>query len=458
MKRTGRTIVGVAAACAVVALVFAATATGVGTRNSASGLGSQYDVSKAGNVTLTLWWLGNQEVPGIEKWMAQTIAAYHRLHPNVTVKTVVDSTDTWTQTQTTACKVGKGPDIWYNWAGTWSLEQAWPGCTVPNEAVLSPTDIGRDPNVAETVYSGQSWHYPLYRFVYPIVYNKTLFKKAGLDTNNPPRTWAQFVAACKKLKAAGTTPIVVGLKDGFGGEILGSGTFQKQIFSDYQKQLIQMVINGDFTTPAWKSWIAKVAEIKPYFNNDVNSITFGDGLARFQNGTAAMVFGTPGVQTTIRDAVKAGMKLGVMKPPVFGSSAYADSLVNTSAGFQVPTWSSHKQVAGNFMDFMHTPDRLKALYAQTGVFPADKAWNTTQATSPTDKLMLKWLAQKGNVYWAADYYPTDLDVNGNFVIFQGILGGKMTVDAAAKTYEDVITKWRKLHGPLLQNYQKWLKK
>jgi raffinose/stachyose/melibiose transport system substrate-binding protein len=70
--------------------------------------------------------------------------------------------------------------------------------------------------------------------------------------------------------------------------------------------------------------------------------------------------------------------------------------------------------------------------------------------------MLRWLAQKGNVYWAADYYPTDFDVNGNFVVFQGVLGGKMTVDQAAKTFQNVITKWRQLHKAELANYKKWM--
>ena len=31
-----------------------------------------------------------------------------------------------------------------------------------------------------------------------------------------------------------------------------------------------------------KSWIEKAAELKPYVNNDVNSLNFGDGLAKFQ--------------------------------------------------------------------------------------------------------------------------------------------------------------------------------
>jgi raffinose/stachyose/melibiose transport system substrate-binding protein len=452
MKGMHRAVL-VAAAVAAIAVGTAVAST---TRPTSEGLGSQYDVSKAGKVTLTLWWLGNQEVPGIEKWMAETIAKYHALHPNVTVKTVVESTDTWTSTQKTACKGKSGPDIWYNWAGTWSLEQVWSGCTVPNEDVLSASDIAHVQNVAETRWSGHTWMYPLYRFIYPVVYNQTLFKKAGLNPAKPPTTWAQFVAACKKLQASGVTPIALGLKDGFGGEILGSATFQKQLFSNYN-DLVKLVVDGNFTSSFWTSWIQRLWQLKPYFNKDVNSITFGDGLGRFQTGKAAMVFGTPGVQATIADMTKAGKKISVMKPPVFGKGAYANSLANTGNGFQVTSWSKNKQVAGNFLAFMHSPARLTALYAQTGNFPADNRWKASQATRPTDKLMLSWLAQK-NVNYPANYYPTDFDVNGNFVVFQGILGGKMTVSGAAKTYQNVITKWRKLHGAELRNYEKWIGK
>jgi raffinose/stachyose/melibiose transport system substrate-binding protein len=441
------------ALCAVTCVSVASAST---TAASADGLGSSYDVSKAGKLTLTMWWLGDQEVPGIQAWMKKVIASYEKLYPNVTIKSVVQSTGTWTQTQHIACQGKSGPDLWYNWAGTWSLEQAWQGCTVPNEAVLSPSDIAHDTNVSESTWQGKSWNYPLYRFVYPIVYNKALFKKAGLDPTKPPTTWAAFIAACKKLQAAGVQPITLGLKDGFGGEILGSATFQKQIFSNYD-DLIKMTVDGNFSTPAWTSWITKAAALKPFVNNDVNSLNFGDGLARFQSGKAAMVFGTPGVQGTISTMVKAGKSIGVMKPPVFGTGAYANSLVNTGNGFQTTSWSKHPQVAGSFMAFMHTPANLTSLYAMTGNFPSDNRWSSASVTSPTDKTMLAWLKQK-NVNYPANYYPTDVDTNGNFVVFQGLLGGNMTVPQAVKTYQSVITKWEKLHGSEVANYKSWLSK
>lgn len=43
-----------------------------------------------------------------------------------------------------------------------------------------------------------------------MVYNKKLFKKAGLDPDKPPQTWEEFVADCEKLNAAGIQGLVSG--------------------------------------------------------------------------------------------------------------------------------------------------------------------------------------------------------------------------------------------------------
>ena len=67
-----------------------------------------------------------------------------------------------------------------------------------------------------------------------------------------------------------------------------------------------------------------------------------------------------------------------------------------------------------------------------------------------------WL-HENVTYYSANYYPIDLDANANFVTFQGILGGDMTADQAADTYQDVITKWRSVHAADIENYKAWLK-
>jgi raffinose/stachyose/melibiose transport system substrate-binding protein len=423
-----------------------------GTAARADGLGSSYDPAGAGAAKLTIWWLGNQEVPGIEVWMKDSVAAYEKLHPNVTVQTVLQSTDTYTTTQATACRGGSGPDLWYNWAGIWSLEQVWNGCIVPNEEALSVEDLKAVPTISASTWKGQSWLYPMDARVYPILYNKTLFNKAGLDPSHPPERWDDFIAAAAKLKQAEIDPLAVGLKDGFGGEMLASA-FQAQVYS--VPELLHMVIDGDFASAKWKSWITKLGELKPYFNSDTTSINFADGLARFQQGRAAMVFAAPGFQQTIIDMVKSGMDIGVMKVPLFGKETDAAKIYEDTPGFQVTTFAKNKPLAGNFLAFLHSQNRMNALYDTVGDLPNDSRWDTSQISRPTDKRLVAWM-NDGVTFYRANFYPTDLDVNGNFVVLQGILGGSMTIDQAANTYQNVITKWRSLHDDELANYKSWL--
>lgn len=52
------------------------------------------------------------------------------------------------------------------------------------------------------------------------LYNKELFKKAGLDPDNPPKTWNEFLEYGKKLKEAGITPFATGIGTWVGFSLL----------------------------------------------------------------------------------------------------------------------------------------------------------------------------------------------------------------------------------------------
>jgi ABC-type glycerol-3-phosphate transport system substrate-binding protein len=433
-----------------------ATTSGGGQTQTSSGLGSEYDLASAGDISLKLWWLGDLEVPGIEAWMKDMVTKFEAQYPNVKVETTTYDTNTWVQTQQTSCQSKSGPDIWYNWSGTWSLEPAWKGCTVPNEDVFAPADIEANPSTQETLWQGKTWVFPLYKFVYPVVVNLDLIKQAGLDPNSPPQTWDDFVAALQKIKAAGITPIALGLKDGFGAEIAAAGQLERQPISS-PDDIKKLTIDGDITTdPGWNEWLGKLFQLKPYFNADANSLTFAEGLALWQNKKTAMVFGAPGVQSVIADAQKNGINVGLLTTPPFGSGAWANGLANTGNGFQVTQWSEHKEAAGAFLAWLQQPDNLQALYTATGTFPTSTNWDSSQVTSATDQEMLQWLSDNNSIWWTANYTPVDIDTNCRFVIFQKMMAGETDEAGAAKTCQDALTKWRKANPAALQNYQSWL--
>ena len=81
----------------------------------------------SGPIHLTMWWWGQQEAPGASAWLAQTIAAYHKLHPNVTISTVLQTTNGLIPAFDAAAKAGQGPDIEYFWGGIYSQEPGWAG-------------------------------------------------------------------------------------------------------------------------------------------------------------------------------------------------------------------------------------------------------------------------------------------------------------------------------------------
>ncbi len=61
---------------------------------------------------------------------------------------------------------------------------------------------GQDPRrlPAETFWDGKQWGFPFYEINTAFAYNKKMFARAGLDPENPPTTWDDFVAALTALK------------------------------------------------------------------------------------------------------------------------------------------------------------------------------------------------------------------------------------------------------------------
>ena len=69
--------------------------------------------------------------------------------------------------------------------------------------------------------------------------------------SKPPTNWSQFLAACKKLQAAGITPLALGLKDGFGGEILGSA---ERFYPGRLPELLPAFLAGEAIDEPFEFW------------------------------------------------------------------------------------------------------------------------------------------------------------------------------------------------------------
>ena len=116
---------------------------------------------------------------------AQTIKLYQKKHPNVTIKTVLQTTNGLVPAKAAAA-AKKGPDIQYFWGGIWSLEDAWAGSTKPVSDYIPRSELRHYLNASEDTYNGKVWTAPWYvQPSFPVLYRKDVLAKAGV---NPPQT------------------------------------------------------------------------------------------------------------------------------------------------------------------------------------------------------------------------------------------------------------------------------
>src|SRR5260370_38872360 len=171
----------------------AALALGAGTAGgSAPAGGTASKAFPTGPVNLTMWWWGEQEAAGGEGWRAQTIALYHKKHPNVTIKTVLETTNGLVPAFKAAAAAKKGPDLQYFWGGIWSLEDAWAGSTKPVSDYIPAAELKHYLNTAQDTYNGKVWTARWYvQPSLPGLYPQHLLAKAGVA---PPRTSTHLLA------------------------------------------------------------------------------------------------------------------------------------------------------------------------------------------------------------------------------------------------------------------------
>ncbi|ONO90906.1 sugar ABC transporter substrate-binding protein, partial [Burkholderia cenocepacia] len=138
-----------------------------------------------------------------------TIEAFHKAHPDIDVKPTFVDEEAY-KVQLPAWLTTVAPDV-VNWhAGERMAYYAKRGLF--EDLSGDWTKNGWDAMYASTrgasSYNGKQYAAPTVYYSWGLFYRKDLFRKVGIA--DEPKTWDQFLDACKKLKAAGITPIAIG--------------------------------------------------------------------------------------------------------------------------------------------------------------------------------------------------------------------------------------------------------
>lgn len=166
------------------------------------------------------WWHISTQAEQAE-FFQQVADEYMAAHPEAKISIVVIENEAYKQRLAAMMQAGAPPDIFQGWGGGVLNAYADGGLlgdfSAEWEGEWAESITAR--SVVESLFTrnGAVYGIPWNWGGVGIFYNKDLFAQAGLDPENPPATWDEFVAAIEALKAAGIAPITVGQKDRWPG-------------------------------------------------------------------------------------------------------------------------------------------------------------------------------------------------------------------------------------------------
>jgi ABC-type glycerol-3-phosphate transport system substrate-binding protein len=401
-----------------------------------------------------MWWWGQQEAVGIQKWVQDTIAKFKEENGS-TINPTLMSTSNVIPQFTNAAAAGKPPDVQFLFNGIYHMENVWLGYIEPLDGLVSDDVLKNSGATKLSVFDGKQYRVGFYSIGFGIAYNKDLFDKAGLDADNPPQEWDAFMDACDKLKSSGVQPIGGGVKDGFFGEWYLVNTLTQNL--DSAADALNLFIgNLDWRDPKYHEHWVKLEDLTKagYINDDINSLELYQGIALLQTKKAAMALDTtPDIPNNQKQL--GADNVGYFVMPKFGTGTMAGIPVLDTQGFGIPAKGSDHDVAAAFLEFMHSPDRVQAMWTLSKQIPANTTFDASVVDVPLIKeVQEKWVAGDHNVY-IADLMPTKFWTDAMFVASQKILAGDMTGEEAGNLAHDVAETWKKQNPDMVDNYTKW---
>ncbi|MBZ0299566.1 MAG: substrate-binding domain-containing protein [Anaerolineae bacterium] len=400
---------------------------------------------------LVMWWWGEQELPGLQAWVDDTVAAY----TGAKVSAMLQNTDVVISQFQTAAAANEAPDVQFLWNGIYHMESVWFGYLAPLNGLVDQAVLDRSGATRLSFYQGDQYRIGWYPLPMIWEYNKDVFDAAGLDADNPPKTWDALLDACDKIKTSGVDPIGGGVQDGFWGEwYLGHALAQSL---DSPSEALDLFIGDlDFREPKYHEFWVRLEELKTsgFLNDSMSSLELYPGIDLVVTGQLGM---SESIGTRVpADNDTLNGRVGVMTMPVFGTGALAGKPILDSQGLGISSQTEQKEQAAAFLEFMHAPEQLAKFWELTHWMPADSTWDSSVIDAPiVQQLWDGWVTSADSIPYIPNLMPAQFWTDAMFVASQEIIAGTMTGEAAGDLAARVVQEWRDFNPDLVENYQKW---
>lgn len=261
-----------------------------------------------------------------------------------------------------------------------------------------------------------------------ILYNKDLLAKIGFS--EPPATWTDFLALCKKLKDAGLTPFY---EPGDGIPV----SLAALLGIENQK------LNGAMDADIWagkatfaQTWTQPLTKWSRLFSEGLESrsvagLTGDQVITEFEKGSVAMI-GTGSWALGGIQAAAPNLKLSFMAVPGDSSSYWAGAVF---PGYAINAKTTHLAAAEKFVEFLQSKEGV-AVYQR-----ATASITTTKDYTPTLDPALSTMApqvRESNFYLPQVAWPKNSAAMSTEAtsLLQQLIQGQTTPAKVASALDD----------------------
>lgn len=293
------------------------------------------------------------------------------------------------------------------------------------------------------VKDGKVYGMPLALEGWGFIYNKELFRKAGIP--DVPKTLTQLREAAEKLEAAGIQPFENGYAEWWiiGNHLLNVAFAQQPDPSAF----IDAVKSGEETlvgNPTLAEWIDLVDLTVRYGQDNALQTDYNTQVTNFAAGRAAMM--QQGVWTQLQlDKLNPNLDIGFLPMPINDDAEAMDKLQIGVANYWVVLRSSRvKKEAKAFLDWLASSEAGRRFMEDAKLIPAIEGVPVAEERlGPLAADLLKALREGRTLPWMWQRYPGyEADTSRMAAQIQAYIGGSIDRKRLVREFQSIWDDWK----------------
>ena len=303
-----------------------------------------------------------------------------------------------------ALRTGTGPDMWFGPSAAEVVPQGWAAnvgdlLDDASKAAYAPYLEGK----YDYIYDGQVMGLPSATVTVRLVYNKTLFKAAGLDPENPPKTYSEVQAAADAITASAN-----GAAWGYALPMAMDGALINYVEPGVTGGNPDLTNYGGFNVKTGKFDMLAYEPAIALFRGLIASGAMYPGVgtlerdamrAAFAAGKLGMYIGNSLEVGVMNNQLKTTVDWGAAPVPVPDGETLVNGTAFTGSVVFANSKTENKQALAKVYNAWMSPDRVGPLRKAGIIFPTSLTARADTQYDPAD------------IHGYHDFEPGDIDAN-----------------------------------------------